>query len=234
MNNTTEKTPLKPWGDFKPTVFDRSGMGSSPGWFVAPCGRNRDSGPLDNSNFETALAELRAAYTAEELSAGAEFAGGGPEDSPEDLDIEAGEIPAEFGIGKYGHWACGWFEILVVKGGTRAESKARDLAARLEDYPILDEGDYSERTTELAQEAWDSMDEEELTARLVEEDCPPILAGVIARGGYNALQDYPMFGLHWFGEFTLHPYITKDGEDKRDGFAALESLEEKIEREVSE
>jgi hypothetical protein len=45
------------YSEFRPTGFDCRGRGlpDRQSWFVAPVGRNRDSGPLDESNFAVAL-----------------------------------------------------------------------------------------------------------------------------------------------------------------------------------
>lgn len=42
-------------------------------------------------------------------------------------------------VHRFGHWACGWFEIIVVKPNTPEWDIAKALEARLEDYPLLDE-----------------------------------------------------------------------------------------------
>lgn len=216
--NTLTKPALEPWGDFKPTLFDRAGLNSSPGWFVVPVGRNRDSGPLHNSNFETARDMIRLEYRDDDC--GVEFNGDGPEEGD------------EFGVCSYGHWACGWFELLVVKGGTRAEAAALEIAGKLANYPILDDDDYYTRRWDLAFDYWESLDQEERAEMLLDEGCPPLLAEIAAREGYNGIESAPMFGLHWFGEFSLHPHITADGEDKRKAWRAWERVEEKLESDL--
>jgi len=40
---------------------------------------------------------------------------------------------------KFGHFAVGWVIYLLVEPGSPAEAKARELLAKLEDYPVLDE-----------------------------------------------------------------------------------------------
>ena len=51
---------MNAYSEFRPTPFDCRGRGLSnrQSWFVAPVGRNRDSGPLDESNFAVALKML--------------------------------------------------------------------------------------------------------------------------------------------------------------------------------
>jgi len=57
---------------------------------------------------------------------------------------------------RFGHWACGWFEIIIVAPNSPAVAIAEDIAARLEDYPVLDESDFSDREWTSYAESWDS------------------------------------------------------------------------------
>lgn len=59
-------------------------------------------------------------------------------------------------VHRFGHWACGWYEIIVVRPDTKAAEHAEEIEAALSDYPILDESDYSERETEEAQRVWEN------------------------------------------------------------------------------
>lgn len=120
---------LDTYATFAPTGFDRSGafLPERQHWFVVPLSRTRDCGPLDDSNFETALAML------------------------EDVDPDGEHYEAH----SFGHWACGWFEIILVDPQHPATVEAAEgIAAALEDYPVLDEHDYSERQYEALNEAW--------------------------------------------------------------------------------
>jgi hypothetical protein len=49
--------PMMRYKDYAPTGFDRKGafLHDQSDWYVSPCIQTRDSGPLDQSNFETAL-----------------------------------------------------------------------------------------------------------------------------------------------------------------------------------
>lgn len=52
-------------------------------------------------------------------------------------------------IERFGHWACGWFELLCVNPKSKRKSKiAYDILKALDNYPVLDESDYYERETE--------------------------------------------------------------------------------------
>lgn len=57
-------------------------------------------------------------------------------------------------IDRFGHWACGWWESLSVRAGTKEHAAAREIADRLESYPVLDEEDYSELESETAERVW--------------------------------------------------------------------------------
>lgn len=55
---------------------------------------------------------------------------------------------------RIGHWACGWVEYLCVKEGSEHQESAQEMVDRLEEYPILDEDDFSELETEEAERVW--------------------------------------------------------------------------------
>src|SRR6266550_2530360 len=87
--------------------------------------RNRDSDLLAESNWDTVLKFL-----------------GGESDSVQ--------------IVRHGHWACGWIEYLMIDGrDTDTVTLAESVESKLEDYPIFDEEDYSNRTYAAAFEYWE-------------------------------------------------------------------------------
>lgn len=111
---------------FAPTGFDPAGAfldDDRQNWLMVPVSRTRDTGPLEESNFEAALEIL-----------------GGESD-----DVE---------VHRFGHWGPGWFEIIIVRPGSAAETAAEEIENRLEDYPLLDEDDAGERETEAANDVW--------------------------------------------------------------------------------
>lgn len=59
-------------------------------------------------------------------------------------------------IHRFNHWACGWWEALAVKQGTEAFAKAERIEAALENYPVVDEDDFSNLESEEAGEVWKS------------------------------------------------------------------------------
>lgn len=86
--------------------------------------RNRDSDILTESNFECALERL------------------------------GGEAEGEVEIFRFGHWACGYWEALAVKQGTKQFSEAEKIEQELDNYPVLDEGDFFERERVEADRIW--------------------------------------------------------------------------------
>src|ERR1051326_6372873 len=58
---------------------------------------------------------------------------------------------------RFGHWACGWWEALAVKRGTPEHKIAEDIAAKLEDYPVVAELHWSELEWEEASDYWASL-----------------------------------------------------------------------------
>jgi hypothetical protein len=111
---------------FAPTGFDPKGLAlyDQQDWLVAPCGRNRDSGLLDRSNFK-ALENLLEATPNEDWE-----------------------------LHRFGHWACGWFEIIIVRPGSPAETIAREVESALDNYPVLNDEDYSTAVYEAESEYW--------------------------------------------------------------------------------
>ena len=99
-----------------------------PNHYSAGVGQSRDSDCLEQSNFATMLKLL-----------------GG------ESDIVT--------VVRESHWAVGWVEWIAIEAdGTDESDKALQIAdeakARLEDYPVLDEDDFSEREMEAANETW--------------------------------------------------------------------------------
>ncbi len=110
------------------TMPDHYFGASWPNHYSAGVGQSRDSDCLGQSNFATMLAKL-----------------GG------ESDIVT--------VVRESHWAVGWIEWIAIDADGTAESdKALQIAdaqaKRLEDYPVLDEDDWSEREQEAATDVW--------------------------------------------------------------------------------
>jgi hypothetical protein len=78
---------------------------------------HRDSDTLDQSNFDAMRRALES----------------------------AGEQNVDWTIEHCGHWAVGWINHLTVRPDSACEAAALAMLARLDDYPVLDEDDWSAR-----------------------------------------------------------------------------------------
>lgn len=69
------------------------------------------------------------------------------------LDLLGGE-GEDVEVHRFGHWGPGWFEIVIVRPGSKSEEVGNDIEARLEDYPLLDDEDHSKREWEEFLSGW--------------------------------------------------------------------------------
>ena len=93
--------------------------------------QNRDSDTLTRSNFQCALTAI------------------GGETGEDDDGISAVTVVRE------SHWACGWIEwIAIHESNSEALRIADEIAAKLEDYPVVNEDHWSELEDQEAQEVW--------------------------------------------------------------------------------
>jgi len=93
--------------------------------------RTRDSGCLEESNFQTLLKRLRG------------------------LSSDGEDERETFEVHRFSHWGPGWFEIILIDpSDAEAVKLGTDAEDSLEGYPILDEFDFSERETEEANRVW--------------------------------------------------------------------------------
>jgi hypothetical protein len=94
--------------------------------YFVVAGQHRDSDVLTRSNFRVALERL-----------------GGESETVRVIRL--------------GHWAVGWTEGLLIHESDEAALRVGDeIAAELEDYPILDEENYSELEWDEAGQWWDN------------------------------------------------------------------------------
>ena len=61
----------------------------------------------------------------------------------------------EVQVHRFGHWGPGWFEIILVDPESDKIETAGEIVCSLEDYPLLDEDDFSEREYDEAFEVWE-------------------------------------------------------------------------------
>ena len=126
---------LDTYASFRPTCFDAAGyaLADRADWYVLPVGVNRDSDTLARSNWRVALARLKAA-------------------------CPDGEGPDTYEVHRFGHWACGWFEVALVNPACEAAvAVAVDIAVALAGYPILSEEDFSDAEEDAARKTWQGM-----------------------------------------------------------------------------
>jgi hypothetical protein len=64
-------------------------------------------------------------------------------------------VTAEYEIHSFGHWANGWFEIVLVHPDY--EDVLEEVEAALIDYPILDETHYANLEWDIVHEYWNKM-----------------------------------------------------------------------------
>lgn len=106
-------------------------------------GRGRDSDHMAESNFEAALEML------------------------------GGEREGIVEVHRFGHWACGWFEhILVNPANKKAAKVLYEIYQALERYSLLDESDYSERQYEAMSDYADGTKHELVEALCIHLGLP--------------------------------------------------------------
>ena len=117
---------MKTYASHIPTCFDRHiTLEARENWLIAPVSQTRDSGPLDLSNFSACLESL-----------------GG-----ESATVE---------VHRFGHWGPGWYEIIIVSPDDAEKlAQLEEIAASLENYPVLNEEDFSRREWDDYTDGWE-------------------------------------------------------------------------------
>ena len=93
-------------------------------------GQHRDSDALARSNFRSGLKQIGGEKT-------------GDDGTPLVM------------VERFGHWGVGWVEtIFIHKTAKQILGQADKILAKLEDYPVVDESDWSELETEEANRIW--------------------------------------------------------------------------------
>ena len=57
-------------------------------------------------------------------------------------------------IHRFGHWACGWYEVLAVAKGSPEFAIAEGIEKKLNDYPVLNENHWCEAEQAEADRIW--------------------------------------------------------------------------------
>ena len=110
---------MERYGDFRPTVFDPCGLG------------------LEDRQDWLVLGVSRTrdseALTESNFESATKTLGG------EGENVE---------IYRFGHWGPGWFEIIIIRPGSKEADVGEEIEGALADYPVPDDEDYSQRESE--------------------------------------------------------------------------------------
>lgn len=79
------------------------------------------------------------------------------------------EANIEYEVHRFGHWGPGWYEIYLVTPTPEALELIEKMEGKLEDYPILDEEDFSSRELEDARETWANCYSVRERAKIIKE-----------------------------------------------------------------
>jgi len=139
---------LRQWKDFRPTPVDTHyRMDERENYYMAPVLLTRDSGLLDQANWEAMVAILNS------------------------------EQCQEYEIHRFGHWLTGWFEVVLVPPDSKDHHVCINIAEKLQDYPILDEDKYSQMCQDEYLRSWNDYGcrdfQEELEKVLLDQGCDP-------------------------------------------------------------
>lgn len=134
MSKAIEVAVLRTVAQWKPSGFDHSigdfsAIAHRQDWLVCPVMRTRGSDVLTRANWAAQDNALAAQAALDEVE-----------------------------THTFNHWACGWYELVIVKPNTRAHEIAAELACSLEDYGVLSDEIYAEMEYDHAREMWDRSD----------------------------------------------------------------------------
>jgi hypothetical protein len=131
-----QETGLTLFRDFRPTAFDSRGLGT------------------DESNSHWIVAPCTVTRDSDGLS---------QSNFDACLELLGGESNL-VQVHRFGHWGPGWFELIAVSPTPHNRAILADIVRALDNYPVLNEDDYSERFEhcaycgrEEAREDWDGL-----------------------------------------------------------------------------
>lgn len=136
MNAKDHFNELQKYSDYRPTGFDCKGLAAD---------------KHDISSFRVLLGQNRdsGCLDRSNFNCALELLGG-----------ESDNVQ----VHRFGHWACGYFELLLISNNAPDDIKksAGDIACSLADYPVLNTEDFSEMEMNEAGEIWaNCYDEQE-------------------------------------------------------------------------
>lgn len=73
-------------------------------------------------------------------------------------------------VHSFGHWACGWYELILIESDSEAQLIAEGIVKELENYPVVNEDHYSNLQYERASEYWQRIGLNERKDYVVEGD----------------------------------------------------------------
>lgn len=131
-------THLRRWTSEDPAVGGAHNyMGTDFSEYYVLMLQTRDSDHLEQSNFATAEALLEAI--------------------PDPVDWPHEDAPSWIST-RTNHWAVGWCDWLMIHEDAEAHLREGDrIRGKLEDYPVLDDDDYSQREYDDIVETWGAM-----------------------------------------------------------------------------
>lgn len=134
MAKAIEVAALQTIAQWRPTTHDAalgdfSALARRQDWLVCPVMRTRGSDVLTRANWAAQDNALAAQAALDEVE-----------------------------THTFNHWACGWYELVIVKPNTRAHEIAAEIACSLEGYGVLSDEIYAETEYENAREVWDRSD----------------------------------------------------------------------------
>jgi hypothetical protein len=150
--------------DYQPTGYDIKGLNQpdKQNWLVVPLILTRDSEVLERANWIAATKMFER----------------GLNENDDDYD--------DYEECHFNHWACGWFQIIVVAPDSPAHDIAKQIESRLEEYSILDEDltyemeltEFHDLVEQAAIEAINDLDDEKDCDLTLNTDkfCPSVLA----------------------------------------------------------
>lgn len=120
---------MQTYSKFRPSGFDCAGLGcdDQQDWLVAPVAVNRDSDCLQRSNWAVVTEDIQ----------------------------KAGDDDCQ--IHRFGHWANGWFEIMLVRPESEAAKVAELWENALSEYPVASDDHFSDLETNEAAAYWDHL-----------------------------------------------------------------------------
>lgn len=93
-------------------------------------------------------------------------------------------------VHRFGHWGPGWYEIIIVDPASPEADIARDIESRLEDYPVLDDDDFSRREWDDYLESWRNWGASDFRRILAKMVSGPAAEALIDDADDDALMEF--------------------------------------------